>query len=106
MTRVGIAVNGNDVQIIIAGHAGHDERGKDIVCAGASALANLIMNYAKILAEDGVTDNSLVQEYEEFVHVYVDTKGNKAIEGAVEAFRHVIEDMAAQYPENIQLNII
>lgn len=50
-----ITITRTDDRIIIDGHAGYAPNGKDIVCAGVSALAQTLVASIEELTEDKIT---------------------------------------------------
>mgnify|MGYP001041590164 CR=1 FL=1 len=84
-------------EIVIKGHAGYDEIGKDIVCAAVSSMAITTIN--GIIALDDSID------YEENsgllkIRVKKDTEINdKLLDNLVRMFKELSE----QYPKNIEI---
>ena len=94
MTTVGI----NSDWIIVRGHSGYAEPGKDIVCAAISTLTEATYNY--LIA----TDNKVAStdpDAEGLFIIRID-KLNKAGKKIIESFIQMVDDIASQYPENLR----
>lgn len=94
MTTIGI----NSDWIIVRGHSGYAEPGKDIVCAAISTLTEATYNYLV------ATDNKVVStdpDAEGLFIIRID-KLNKAGKKIIESFIQMVDDIASQYPENLR----
>ena len=98
MIKVNVKRQNNKVyEIVIKGHAGYDEAGKDIVCAAVSSMAITTIN--NIIALDDSID------YEEnsgllIIRIKEDTKVNqKLLNNLVRMFT----ELETQYPKNIEI---
>lgn len=84
-------------ELVIKGHAGYDEIGKDIVCAAVSSMAITTIN--GIIALDDSID------YEENsgllkIRTLKDTEiNNKLLDNLV----RMLEELSEQYPKNIEI---
>ena len=89
--------NNNVYEIVIKGHSGYDEMGKDIVCAAVSSMAITTIN--GIIALDESID------YEEGsgllkIRVIKDTEvNNKLLDNLV----RMLTELSIQYPKNIEI---
>ena len=98
MIKVNVKRQNNKVyEIVIKGHAGYDEAGKDIVCAAVSSMAITTIN--NIIALDDSVD------YEEksgllVIRVKRDTEvNNKLLDNLV----RMLTELKEQYPKNIEI---
>ena len=98
MIKVNVKRQHNKVyEIVIKGHAGYDEIGKDIVCAAVSSMAITTVNGIIRL------DESI--DYEEksgllIIRVKRDTEvNNKLLDNLV----RMLTELAEQYPKNIEI---
>ena len=98
MIKVNVKRQNNKVyEIVIKGHAGYDEAGKDIVCAAVSSMAITTIN--NIIALDDSVD------YEEksgllIIRVKRDTEvNNKLLDNLV----RMLTELKSQYPKNIEI---
>lgn len=67
MIRARYTAEGNRHTLVIGGHAGYDEYGKDIVCAGVSAIVQALMawvennpHYAECVTTDERTGEIII----------------------------------------------
>lgn len=94
-----IVVNGSTDKITIEGHAHYAEPGKDIVCAGISALTQTLIHSIETLTEDTITY--------EIKSGYVDIKFWTLSEQArvlMESFFVGANLIADEYPENVRID--
>lgn len=98
MIKVNVKRQNNKVyEIVIKGHAGYDEAGKDIVCAAVSSMAICTVN-GIIRLDDSIDyeDNSGLLK----IRVLKDTViNNKLLDNLVE----LLSELVNQYPENIEI---
>ena len=99
MIKVNVKYNNNKVyELVIKGHAGYDEHGKDIVCAAVSAMAITTVNNIIALDNDSI-------DYEEnsgllIIRVIRDTEvNNKLLDNLV----RMLTELKVQYPKNIEI---
>ena len=102
MVRAKYIVDENTHTLTMLGHANYDEYGKDIVCAGISALVQALIGW-------------LEENYYKASFVSVDTKEGEVIiscEGGEElaAVFHMasigLGQIADSYPDHMQIDII
>ena len=98
MIKVNVKRQNNKVyEIVIKGHAGYDEAGKDIVCAAVSSMAICTVN-GIIRLDDSI-------DYEEnsgllIIRVKRDTEvNNKLLDNLV----RMLTELKNQYPKNIEI---
>ena len=98
MIKVNVKRQNNKVyEIVIKGHAGYDEAGKDIVCAAVSSMAICTVN-GIIRLDDSI-------DYEEnsgllIIRVKRDTEvNNKLLDNLV----RMLTELKEQYPKNIEI---
>ncbi len=84
-------------QVILKGHAGFDEYGKDIVCAGVSSILTTTVNALLKLEEKSIT----YQENDPFI-LNVETK-NHVTEVLVENMIDLLKELSVTYPKNIKI---
>lgn len=98
MIRVNVKRQHNKVyEIVIKGHAGYDDAGKDIVCAAVSSMAITTVNGIIRLDEsiDYEENSGLLK-----IRVLKDTEiNNKLLDNLVE----LLSELVNQYPENIEI---
>ena len=99
MIKVNVKYNNNNVyELVIKGHAGYDEHGKDIVCAAVSSMAITVINNIIALDNDSIA-------YEEksgllIIRVKRDTEvNNKLLDNLV----RMLTELKDQYPKNIEI---
>ena len=98
MIKVNVKRQNNKVyEIVIKGHAGYDDAGKDIVCAAVSSMAICTVN-GIIRLDDSI-------DYEEnsgllIIRVKRDTEvNNKLLDNLV----RMLTELKSQYPKNIEI---
>lgn len=93
MTTIGIS----DDWIIVKGHSGYAEFGKDIVCAAISVLSEATYNYLV------ATGNKVaVLDDEDGLYVIRIDKLNESGKNILKSFKEMVDDIASQYPENVR----
>lgn len=101
-----ISINGNAFQLLAKGHAGYAEPGRDIVCAGISSLTSAFANYAGRLSDYGVIDSMLVQDDGNMLHIFLDSRGNPAVNAAIDTLYNMLLQLSTQYPDYVSLELI
>ena len=88
--------------LIVAGHANYDEYGKDIVCAGVSALVQALMGW---LEENHYRANNISVETlgEEFV---ISCEGGEDIASVFNMTTIGLLQIADSYPDHVHIDII
>ena len=98
-------------ELDMSGHAGYAERGKDIVCAGCSALAYAAYNTLVAFAEAGhcTVDEAVVgkQGEAEFqLRITADDGLHDALTMSIFAvLAHGLEAIALQYPKHVSFEL-
>ena len=89
--------NGNVYEIVVKGHAGYDDFGKDIVCAAVSTMMITAVNNIISLDDsiDYVENDGLLR-----VTIKKETEMNQKILNNVIM---MLEDLKNQYPKNIEI---
>ncbi|MBQ4031750.1 MAG: ribosomal-processing cysteine protease Prp [Bacilli bacterium] len=89
--------NGKVYEIVVKGHAGYDDYGKDIVCAAVSTMMITAVNNIISLDDsiDYVEDDGLLR-----VTIKKETEMNQKILNNVIM---MLEDLKSQYPKNIEI---
>lgn len=106
MTNIDMLINGSSVQFVIHGHAGYADAGNDIVCAAVSALSTALMNLVRRYAEDDFVKDWMIQEKDDFIHIYLNTLGNPLIETTIDVFYVSFKQLQEQYPEHVSINLL
>ena len=103
---INITFKPNTYELEITGHAGHDVKGKDIVCA---AVSTLFYTLGQALFESGVLFKDELVFKDEDGHGYIKGYTNRYNEDDVNAIFWTIltgfEMLANQYPENFSFNV-
>lgn len=69
MIKIDIKRQGDTYEVILEGHAGFREAGKDIVCAGLSTLAYTLINCLENLKEKELVDEFSYMEHDGMMKV-------------------------------------
>lgn len=93
-----IVVNISTTGIIVEGHAGYAEQGKDIVCAAVSALTQNLINSMESLTED-IIDYEIDKGYTKIAYKDLSEKGCLL----VDSFFVGISMLANTYPDYIRI---
>ena len=88
----------NRKRIVITGHAGFDEYGKDIVCASASSIVITSVNACLKIDEKSLT----YKEEKDKLTIEV-TSDNKNILLILENMNQMLEELALTYKKNIKI---
>ncbi len=93
-----IKVNIKQNRVIITGHAGYDEYGKDIVCASVSSIVITSVNAALKL------ENNSLEYIEEKDKLTINILSNKEnIKIIIENMIDLLEELSLTYKENIKI---
>jgi len=96
-------------QIIVGGHARYAEPGQDIVCAAVSTVTHLLASMAEAWRDAMPSMRNMVSvdgDDSNPWHIYIDSSGNAAVDAAVDCIIDAYQQIAEQYPENVQVNMI
>lgn len=89
----------SDDEIVINGHAGYDDYGKDIVCASISSIAITTIN---AIVE---FDNNSINVIEKDGYLKIDIlKHNKEIDILISNMIDLFKNLENKYPKNIKIN--
>lgn len=96
MIQIKIKQSWNDAEIMVEGHAGYAEIGKDIVCAAISTLYQNLVNSIDQLSD------SVVHEFNEpgISRAYIGGLYEYS-RAMVDSFRLGCQSVAVMYPENV-----
>ena len=86
-------------QIIIKGHAGYDEYGKDIVCASVSSIITTSINACLSFEQDSIK----YEEKEGLVIIYV-LKSNETTIKLIKNMINLLTELSKDYKKNITIN--
>lgn len=86
-------------EVIIKGHSGYDEIGKDIVCASVSSIATTTLN-AIIRLDSDLVDYKSQDGFLEIKLKKNDRVINILMNNMIDLFKDLVED----YPKNIKIN--
>lgn len=91
-----------------AGHAGYAAGGKDIVCAGVSALCMALLERLRTLCDEGIAEVRRLDVREGEVTAEFCYLGEKRedlqLNAAVETVMAGLRAIAAQYPEHVTVD--
>ena len=93
-----IRVSINKNKIIMSGHAGYADYGKDIVCASASSIVITSINAALRIEE-----NSLIYKEEKDKLTIEVTSDNKNVLLIIENMIAMLKELALTYKKNIKI---
>lgn len=94
-----IVVESSDNKIVATGHAGYDVEGRDIVCAGFSALVYTLIESIQRLTNTKI-DATVKSGY---TKIELPNNISKECKLIVESFLLGVEMMAESYPQYIKL---
>lgn len=98
MINVEIRETENEFSIEVTGHAGYDVIGKDIVCAGITALAQAF----QISVKEERADRGCIMKEGYFA---VNCNKNKSVESYVKMFKAGCLYIRDWFPENVDVKI-
>lgn len=97
MITVKLKQSWNDADILIEGHAGYAERGKDIVCASMSTLYQNLVNSIDQLSDSIV--HEFTEENSTRIHIGGLYEYSRAL---VDSFKLGCQSLAMTYPNNVE----
>ena len=106
MINIAIRHDPWSLQVIVSGHAGYAEEGKDIVCAGVSTLTNTLANIVQNWHDSDLTHLCMIWPDREPHHIYVETEGDKALNATLEAFVLQYCQFAGLYPQSVKVQML
>lgn len=102
MVRANYTVDGSTHTLTVVGHAGYDEYGRDIVCAGVSSLVQALMCW--------IESNSYCVECistdDKSGEVIISCNGGEEVSAVFYMTALGIEQIAESYSDYVQINII
>lgn len=101
MLRVRYRTDGNAHALTLMGHANYDETGRDIVCAGASAIVYALLGWLENHDDDIEFINSNVEPGE----TWVTCEGGEKTATAFEMARIGLEQLATAYPDHVETDM-
>ena len=100
MIRVNYLREGESHKLSVQGHAGYDDHGKDIVCAGVSAVSYALLGWLYQYC-DGLTQ---AQTDSGELYIEVD-KGDELTAGAFDMAMIGYLQISKKYPQNVDVYI-
>lgn len=97
MINISVAHNEDNCSIVIEGHAGYAESGKDIICAAVSALYLHLMNS---IAE--LTNATGAEYLHGDSHLYCINSLDLIADAFITAFQHSCKSIAEENPEYVR----
>lgn len=94
--------NAHYAEFYITGHANYAERGKDIVCAGVSALAITLENALQELSDVPIVKKGYISDESERTLIPVPSDKTDLL---FEYFRIGIEGIQEAFPNNVALHL-
>lgn len=104
MIRANYTVEEKTHTLTIHGHANYDEYGRDIVCAGASALAQALIGWIENHPYDVEADCISFDEIN--AEVIISCTGDKDVSTAFNLVATGLEQIAMSYPDHVYIDII
>ena len=99
MIHIKIKMQGNQIkEVNLEGHALYDDYGKDIVCAGVSAILTTSINGALKLNEKSVTYKQEKDRFQLTI-LSADEITQKLMQNMIDLF----EELTNNYPKNIKM---
>ena len=89
-------------ELAIEGHANYSDCGRDIVCAGVSAIAYTLIGFLENKEEDVEDMGGSIVDSGEF---YLSCKGSKVVDLAYEMAVVGLWQIANTYPDNVSISI-
>lgn len=98
MLHVRYRGDGKYHSLVMVGHAGYDESGKDIVCAGASAIVYALLGWLENNEEELEDVNTNVEPGE----TWISCEGGEKAAAAFEMACIGLEQIADFYPDHVE----
>ena len=86
-------------KIIIKGHAGYNDFGKDIVCSAVSSIVTTSINSILALKNDGIKFSDKSGEV-----IISDIKDYKEVDVLLKVMLNLLSDLSKNYPDNIKIS--
>ena len=105
MTEISCGTDGAGFFIEASGHSGFAGAGRDIVCAGISALIFAEIDLTREMESAGYIVKRTVIAHDGFLYLHVEPCEGKRelLRGAFAAARAGLRLLAEKYPENVQM---
>lgn len=100
-----IQINMKTHALIIKGHAGSAEPGKDLVCCAVSTLAETLSRYLEVRMEEGALEMLMdkVEAGDVKIVAWPESTNVKQINAVYEMIREGYRAIAEEYPQYIKL---
>lgn len=102
MTTIKFTEEGNKRAITINGHSGYAEKGKDIVCAGISALYQAYRFFIEDLMDDGKAEDIFTLEGDGFAEIFSRNTSVESI-AAYDLTKQGLEAISETYPDYVKI---
>lgn len=102
MIRAKYTVIDNTHTLVVVGHADYEEYGKDIVCAGVSALVQALIGW---IEENHYKAESITVDIQEG-EVIISCSGDEDVAAVFQMASIGLEQIADGYPDHVQIDII
>ena len=102
MVRAKYTVDGNTHTLVVLGHANYDEYGRDIVCAGVSALVQALIGW---IEENHYKTECISIDVKEG-EVIISCEGGVDIAAVFYMTTIGLMQIADSYPDHVQIDII
>lgn len=93
-----IKVSYSNDKIIVSGHAGYDNYGKDIVCASVSSII-----YTTVNAIKSFNENSIEFTDDDVMTIKI-LDNNKETNILIDNMIELLKELEQQYPKNIKIS--
>ena len=94
-----IKISVTDDEVIISGHANHDDYGKDIVCASVSSIAITTVNAVIEFNPESIK----VEEKEGYLKIDV-IEHTRETDILISSMMDLLYELESKYPKNIKIN--
>lgn len=102
MTNITFKEDGSKRKILIEGHAGYAEKGKDVVCAGISVLYQSYKYFIEDLMDEGKAENIFINEGDGFCEIESMNISTESI-AAYEMTKQGIEAVSETFPNFVKI---
>ncbi len=102
MVRARYRVEDTTHTISVSGHANYDEYGKDIVCAGVSALVQALMGWI----EDNYDRADCINLNQKAGEVTISCDGGEELSAVFNMAYIGLAQIADSYPDHVQIDVI
>lgn len=102
MVRAKYTVDENTHTLTVLGHANYAEYGKDIVCAGVSALVQALIGWL----EENSWKAECISVDPKYGEVIISCEGGEELAAVFNMASLGLEQLAYSYPDHVQIDII